>query len=123
MGKGTILVVEDQADARKLLCTILKSLGYETLDFGSGHEALKGLAGKAITLCMLDVMMPEMNGFELLAELKKISNTANVPIIMVTAKDSDTDILSGYQYGADYYITKPYTRQQIEYGINTFLKK
>lgn len=122
MSKGLILVVEDQADARKLLCTILKSLGFTTLDFGSGREALIGVTGKNIALCMLDVMMPEMNGFELLAELKKLRNFTNIPVIMVTAKDSDTDVLSGYQHGADYYITKPYTKQQIEYGVNTFIK-
>ena len=58
MAKGTILVVEDHSDARKLLCTMLKSLGFEVLDFPGGKECLAGIKGKKFVLAMLDIMMP-----------------------------------------------------------------
>ncbi len=121
MTAKTILVVEDDADSRQALCTILEMLGYSFIEFASGPEALKGAQGKRIDLALLDVMMPEMNGYELLNELKKLPGLSELPVIMVTAKDKDDDILEGYQTGADYYITKPYTAKQIEYGIKMFL--
>jgi len=112
-----ILVVEDDNDARALLIRMLQGLGHSVLDFGSGDEALKGIQGHKIEVALLDIMMPEMNGFELLEKLKAIPQYADIPVIMVTAKDKDSDILEGYSSGATYYITKPYTAKQLEYGI------
>jgi DNA-binding response OmpR family regulator len=66
-------------------------------------------------------MMPKMNGYQVMEELKKIDRFANLPIIMVTAKDQDSEVLEGYNSGADYYITKPFTSKQIEYGLKLFL--
>ena len=117
----TILVVEDDPDSRATLCTMLEALGFEHLSYGSAREALQAIPGKRIHLALLDIMMPEMNGYQLLAELKKIPQFKDLPVIMVTAKDQDSEILEGYQYGADYYITKPYTAKQLEYGLKIFL--
>ena len=66
-------------------------------------------------------MMPEMNGYELLKQIRGISGFENLPVIMVTAKDEDSEIIEGYQFGADYYITKPFTAKQLEYGLKLFL--
>lgn len=119
--KKTILVVEDDTDSRSALCTMLESLGFNHISYGLAKEALKSLKDIKFDLALLDIMMPEMNGYELLKEIKLVPAHAEVPIIMVTAKDQDSEILEGYQYGADYYITKPFTSKQLEYGLRIFL--
>ncbi|MCB0332675.1 MAG: response regulator, partial [Bdellovibrionales bacterium] len=87
----------------------------------SATEALKQIPGEHIDIALLDIMMPEMNGYELLEAMKKMPEFESLPVIMVTAKDQDSEILEGYQHGADYYITKPFTTKQIEYGLKLFL--
>ncbi len=121
MSKKTILIVEDDADSRAALCTMIEALGHSHTSFGTAKEALLGIKEQKIDLALLDIMMPEMNGYELLQEIKKIPQFKELPIIMVTAKDGDSEILEGYQFGADYYITKPFTMKQLEYGIKIFL--
>lgn len=116
-----ILVVEDDDDSRSTLCTMLEALGHTFMAFGSPTEAAEQLATMQCDLALLDIMMPEMNGFELLEKIKQVSHLASIPVIMVTAKDKDDDVLEGYQTGADYYITKPYTTEQINYGIQLFV--
>jgi CheY-like chemotaxis protein len=120
MGKQ-ILVVEDDADNRLALCAMLSGLGYASLSFGSGKEALAGIDGQQVDLALIDVMMPEMNGYELLNALREKPELKGMPIIMVTARDDDSDVLHGYQHGADYYITKPYTSDQLKYGLELYL--
>lgn len=116
-----ILVVEDDADNRFALCAMLQGLGYTPVDFGSGKEALAAIDGRTIDLALIDVMMPEMNGYEVLNALKERAEFKGLPIIMVTARDDDSDVLHGYQHGADYYITKPYTADQLRYGLELYL--
>jgi DNA-binding response OmpR family regulator len=119
--KLNVLVVEDDPDSRTAICAILETLGYDALDFPTAKSALAGIINKKIDVALLDIMMPEMNGYELLQELRKIPEYADLPVIMITAKDTDSEILEGYQVGADYYITKPFTAKQIEYGIRLFI--
>jgi DNA-binding response OmpR family regulator len=121
MTQKVILVVEDDHDTRDALCVMLKSFGFDPLSFSGAKEALAGIKDKKIALALLDIMMPGMNGYELLAKMKEMPEFANLPVIMVTAKDQDSEILEGYQTGADYYITKPFTAKQLEYGIRLFL--
>jgi len=120
--KYRVLVVEDDDDGREALCAILEALGYETLAFASGPDTLAGITDEHVDIALLDIMMPVMNGYELLEELKKLEMFEDLPVLMVTAKDQDGEILEGYQHGADYYITKPYTAKQIEYGLKLFLE-
>ena len=120
--KYRVLVVEDDDDGREALCAILEALGYETLAFASGPDTLAGIADEHVDIALLDIMMPVMNGYELLEELKKLEMFEDLPVLMVTAKDQDGEILEGYQHGADYYITKPDTAKQIEYGLKLFLE-
>lgn len=121
--KRTILVVEDDNDSRTALCLILEALGYNYLSAAAGAEALSlAKENTNIDLALVDIMMPEMDGYQVLAELRKMPHLAELPVIMVTAKDADTEVLEGYKYGADYYITKPYTAKQIEYGIKLYLE-
>ncbi len=119
--KQTILVLDDHADVRLAITTIIESLGYNFLSYASAKEALADITDKKIDLALVDVMMPEMNGYEFIEEFKKIESFTETPIVMVTAKDQDDDILDGYKYGADYYVTKPFSAKQLEYGIKMFL--
>ncbi len=117
--KKHVLVVEDDPDSRAAICTILETLGFSHSGFGSGAEALQYRG--TVDVALLDIMMPNMNGYELLAEMRKRPEYKSLPVIMITAKDGDSEILEGYQAGADYYITKPFTAKQLEYGIRIFL--
>lgn len=120
----TILVVDDNPDSITILQSILETRGYGVLVADSGMVALQKVAGTPRPdLVLLDVMMPEMNGLEVLQKIKETHGTARIPVILVTAKTHDEDVLSGYQYGADYYITKPFTAKQLLYGIDLVLGK
>ena len=119
--KKKILVVEDDTDSRNALCAMLDALGFSYIGFASGKEALQALKTQMVDLALLDIMMPEMNGFEVMQALKAIPECKGIPVIMVTAKDQDSDVLHGYQSGADYYITKPFTVKQLDYGLRIFL--
>jgi CheY-like chemotaxis protein len=119
--KKKILVVEDDNDSRNALCAMLDALGFSYTGFASGKEALEKIKGQKIDMALLDIMMPEMNGYEVMKALKALPEFKDIPIIMVTAKDQDSEILQGYQSGADYYITKPFTAKQLDYGIRIFL--
>jgi CheY-like chemotaxis protein len=126
MSKKTVLVVEDNDDSRSAMTVMIESFGYNVRAFPGGPEALAELKedeanGRTLDLALLDIMMPEMNGYEVLVELKKIPQYASLSCIMVTAKDADSEIIEGYKYGADYYITKPFTAKQLKYGIELYL--
>jgi DNA-binding response OmpR family regulator len=116
-----ILVVDDNLDSTMILRSMLESQGFSVRVANSGQEGLAALAQEVPDLVLLDVMMPEMSGFEVLERIKSRHTTAKVPVIMVTAKMQDEDVMTGYQYGADYYITKPCTAKQLVYGIGLVL--
>jgi CheY-like chemotaxis protein len=121
--KAKILVVDDNADSVAIMRSILEGHGYEVSAAMSGAEALQSLSTQTPDLVLLDVMMPEMSGLEVLQQIKDTSATGRLPVILVTAKTHDEDVLSGYQYGAEYYITKPFTAKQLLYGIELVLSK
>jgi CheY-like chemotaxis protein len=119
----TILVVDDNLDSTMILRSILESQGCTVRVANSGPEALAQLAREVPDVILLDVMMPEMSGFEVLERIKTTHTTSKVPVIMVTAKMQDEDVMTGYQFGADYYITKPCTAKQLLYGIGLVLDR
>ena len=119
--KYHILVVEDDNDSRETLTYMLESLGYSVSAFGSGKEVINNVNTLNFDLALLDIMMPDMNGYQVMNALKAIPKFSAVPIIFVTAKDQDSEVIEGYQGGADYYITKPYTSKQLAYGIKLFI--
>jgi DNA-binding response OmpR family regulator len=114
-------VVDDNLDSILIMRSILESQGFTVRVAQSGAEALAELEREVPDLVLLDVMMPQMSGLEVLERLKTNSATAAVPVIMVTAKMQDEDVMTGYQHGADYYITKPCTSKQLMYGIGLVL--
>ena len=116
-----ILVVDDDQDNVTIAREILLSRGFEVRVAYNGPSALASVEQQRPDLVLLDVMMPQMSGMEVLDRLRANPATAGVPVILVTAKDQDEDILAGYKYGADYYITKPFSAKQLLYGIGLVL--
>ena len=118
-----ILIVDDNPDSVAIMRSILENRGYQVYVAASGTAALQVVSKEALDLVLLDVMMPEMSGIEVLQQIKDNSQTGRLPVILVTAKTHDEDVMVGYQYGADYYITKPFTAKQLLYGIDLVLGK
>jgi len=123
MMKRSILVVDDNLDSVMIMRSMLETQGFEVATATNGPQALAELERCVPDVVLLDVMMPEMNGFEVCERIKTTHATSKVPVIMVTAKMQDDDLLSGYQHGADYYITKPCTAKQLLYGIDLVLDR
>jgi two-component system alkaline phosphatase synthesis response regulator PhoP len=117
----TIMVVDDNPDIITIVKTILEGKGYYVLSASSGQELLNLLTDRKPDLIILDIMMPEMDGLEVLSRLKAVTETASIPVILLTAKVQYEDVLGGYKLGADYYITKPFTSTQLVNGINLLL--
>jgi len=120
MKKKIILIAEDDLS---LVDTYKLALGdsFELLVAYNGKEALDVINTQVPDLILMDIMMPEMDGLEALKHLKKNSATAKVPVILITAKVQHSDVLDGYQTGADYYITKPFTNMELMNGIKLCL--
>ena len=100
-----ILVVEDEQDLNRILAKTLKAEGYSVDSCFDGVEALDYLEGAEYDAVVLDVMMPRMNGLHV---LKKIRETSNIPVLVFSAKDADSDKILGLNLGADDYLTKPF---------------
>lgn len=120
MPKNLILVVDDEPPIVRLVKAKLRVDGYEVLTASAGEEALEILAQESPDLVVLDVMMPDMDGFETLRRIRQLSN---VPVVMLTARGSDMDKLKGLQSGADDYITKPFNPDELEARIAVILRR
>ena len=117
-----ILVIDDDPTIRPLVQEMLQADGHTVTCADDGKNGVEILdkdkqPGK-FDLIFLDVVMPGMNGLDVLTRLKLHPHTQSIPVIMLTGEDRAEDIMSGYQVGAEYYITKPFTRQQLNYGID-----
>ncbi len=111
--KKKILIIEDEHDAFTALAMVLKSHGYEVSGAPDGEEGLKKFRKEKPDLVILDVGMPEMNGWEVLQRIKAGFFSRKVPVIMVTGMAGEEDKVRGYNYGADYYVTKPYDMDRL----------
>ncbi len=119
--RETIAVVDDNPDIVNIVKAILEGKGYHVVIAYSGAELFTRLEEEKPALIILDIMMPEMDGLEVLTRLKNASETSSIPVILLTAKVQYEDVLGGYKLGADYYITKPFTSTQLLNGINLLL--
>lgn len=106
-GMGTVLVVDDDANNRDILSRRLRRLGYEVELSHDGLDALARVAGRAFDVVLLDVMMPGLDGFEVLRRLRETHHPTAVPVIMATAKDESEDVVRALGLGANDYVTKP----------------
>jgi DNA-binding response OmpR family regulator len=113
MKNNKILVVEDEESLLKLESILLSSKGYSVTGVMDGKAALEEIKKNRPDLVLLDVMLPEMDGFEVCRRIKEESETAGIPVVMLTAKKSNQDIERGRQVGADAYITKPFKSTRV----------
>ena len=104
MSKEKILVVEDENPIQELICYNLKKEGYKTELAESGEKAIRKARHESPELILLDLMLPGVDGLDVCRTLKSDSSTLSIPIIMVTAKGEETDIVTGLEMGADDYI-------------------
>ncbi len=116
-----ILVVEDDKNTRKLITTILKNYGYNTLEATNGAEALDVLEHSHADLMVLDVMMPKMDGYELAKTLRDAGS--QMPMLMLSAKNQSTDIKQGFIVGIDDYLTKPFDFEELILRIKALLRR
>ena len=116
--KYTILIVDDVISNVLLLKVLLGKEKYNILTASGGREAIEITVNQQPDLILLDVMMPEMTGFEVAAHLKNNSKTANIPIIFLTALNSTEDVVKGFQAGANDFITKPFNKEELLVRVN-----
>ena len=120
--KKNILVVDDEKDIVDLLSYNLSKEGFAVITARNGKEALEKVKQKP-ELIILDVMMPEMNGLQVIQELRKEKSTASIPVILLTAKGSETDEIVGLEVGADDYIVKPVKIGKIVARVHAALRR
>ncbi|MEE9192522.1 MAG: response regulator [Candidatus Aerophobetes bacterium] len=119
--KKNIMIVDDNPDIVTIVKTLLEGKGYKVQSAYSGQEVFILLTKEKPDLIILDIMMPRMDGVEVLTRLKSDSNTRTIPVILLTAKQPDEAIYGGYDIWADSYITKPFTNPQLLNVINRLI--
>lgn len=118
-----ILIVDDQTDLLELLSMALKQEGFTVRTAASGADALAQIAAEKPDLILLDIVLGDMSGIKLTTKLKNDSETGQIPIILLTAKDSETDIIVGLSVGADDYITKPFSTKVLLARMEAVLRR
>lgn len=116
---STILIVEDSPSELELMSHYLKESGYEVIQATGAKEALEKVSTLKPDVIVTDVVMPGMSGFELCRALKRNPNTENVPIVVCSSKNQEIDRLWAMRQGADAYLTKPYTRDELLLAIKS----
>ncbi len=119
----SVLVVEDEADLQQLLQFNLQREGYAVTVCGSGEKAVQAATEHPPDLVLLDLMLPRMDGLDVCRRLKGSPATAHVPIVMVTAKGEDADVVAGLELGADDYITKPFSPRVLIARVKAVLRR
>ncbi|RPH96163.1 DNA-binding response regulator [candidate division KSB1 bacterium] len=123
MSKGTILIVDDEEDIRDLICYNLKKENYTVSSVENGEDALKLAQQEPPDLVILDLMLPGVDGLEVCKILKANSATSAIPIVMLTAKGEEADVVAGLELGADDYITKPFSPRVLLARIKAVLRR
>lgn len=118
-----IYIVEDDTDIRELETYALKNSGYDVQSFGESTSFFKACGDSIPQLVILDVMLPDFDGLSVLEKLRKDSATKSVPVILVTAKDSEMDKVKGLDMGADDYITKPFSVLELISRVRAILRR
>lgn len=114
-----ILVCDDERSIVRLIQVNLERQGWTVVTAYDGKEGLEKIMSEKPDICVLDVMMPYMDGFEVLKNLRREPSTQKLPVVMLTAKAQDKDVFEGYHYGADVYLTKPFNPMELV----TFIKR
>jgi len=119
----TVLIVEDERDILNLISFNLRKAGYRTRGATTGEEGMTALIEEPPDLVILDLMLPGMDGFEVCKKMKANDKLKEIPVIMLTAKTEDADIVSGLEAGADDYITKPFSPKVVVARVRTVLRR
>jgi DNA-binding response OmpR family regulator len=117
---GTVLVVDDEDIVREVVCTYLEREGYTTCQASAGRSAMELIDSDRPDLIILDVMLPEIDGFSILSELRK---HADIPVILLTARTEETDRVLGLELGADDYVVKPFSPRELAARVRTILRR
>ena len=123
MKKNTVLIVEDEEDIASILQINLEADGYDVITLNSGGPVMTAVLEQQPAIILLDVMIPEKDGFEVCKELKANPQTKHVPIIFLTAKTLEHNVISGLEIGADDYITKPIKPKLLKSKIKSLLRR
>ena len=118
-----LLIIEDEADIRELISFNLEMSGYDVIKARDGEEGLATARSEKPDLIILDLMLPGMDGLKVCSHLKKDTDTRNIPIIMLTARSEDDDIINGLETGADDYITKPFSPRILIARVKTAMRR
>lgn len=123
MQKGPICIIEDEEDIREILTLQLKREGYESLSAETGEEGIRLVREKKPQLVLLDLMLPGVDGLGVCRTLREGKDTKDIPIIMITARGEESDIVTGLEMGADDYVTKPFSPKVVLSRIKTVLRR
>lgn len=116
----TILIVDDEVLIRNVIKEYLLNEGYKVLEAEDGFDALRVISDNKVDLIVLDIMMPKMDGFTCLSEIRK---TKNIPVIMLSARKEETDKLNSFDLGVDDYVTKPFSPKELVARVKAHLKR
>lgn len=122
-GKPRVLVVDDEADIRELLLYNLSREGFDVQTARTGEEALELMRTAAPTLVILDLMLPGLSGLEVFRRMKSETPLKDIPVIILTAKTDDADVVLGLELGADDYVVKPFSPKVLAARIRTVLRR
>jgi DNA-binding response OmpR family regulator len=120
MKRASVLVIDDDADIRGLLRELLERAGYEVAESSNGREGLRTLYATSPDLVLLDVSMPELDGWQ---TLERIRDVSDVPVVMLTARAAELEKVRGLKAGADDYVTKPFGRQELLARVEAHLRR
>jgi len=123
MENARIVVVEDETDIREVIEYNLSREGFNVFTASDGEEGLQLIKKKAPSLVLLDLMLPGLDGIEVCRQLKSDSDTSDIPVIMVTAKGEESDIVIGLGVGADDYVTKPFSPKELLARVKAVLRR
>jgi DNA-binding response OmpR family regulator len=115
--KRKVLIVDDEEVVRTSLRIHLAKLGYEVQEAVDGEQAVEELLKDDFDLLICDILMPKKGGWEVIKEIRSNSKTKHLPVIVLKAKNEESDIFKGYDLGANYYMTKPFTKAELLYGL------
>ncbi len=118
-----VLVVEDESDIRQMVLQHLRGAGFDVVGVGTALEALESARTEGPDLILLDLMLPDMDGFEVCKRLRRDPMTERIPVVMVTARGSEVDRVLGLELGADDYITKPFSPRELVLRIRRSIER
>jgi len=119
---GKVMVVDDAYSELQLMESILKSAGHQVVSYGDGEQLEEKVVAERPDVLLLDIVMPKRNGYEILRSLKRDERTKQTPVVVVSSKNQESDRIWGKRQGADEYVTKPFTPEQLLAVIRRFVR-